>query len=273
MSRRSFARGPAALAASALLVTFATLAAGLLEKKEEGGQEGRPPAERKEKGEGKDGHKPPAPLDEAEIKANIDKMIDDSDLTPKPQTPIPDDPPPHEGALIGIPYVVEPTDQLIVEVLEALPGRPISGERLVRQDGTISLGFYGDVRVGGLTLPQIKIAIIKHLRGFPRRRDSRTDLGRGRRTGAGRDPVARTRRREEGRRGAAGRARCRAAPLDDGDTPRPTTPHAAHDIPRVRASCDPRAAGGRVGSRAGARGEEGCRPRTPAARNRLAGTG
>src|SRR5207253_179463 len=44
-------------------------------------------------------------------------------------------------------YVVEPPDLLLVEVLEALPGRPISGERLVRPDGRISLGFYGDVYV------------------------------------------------------------------------------------------------------------------------------
>src|SRR5262249_34228226 len=35
-------------------------------------------------------------------------------------------------------YVVEPPDLLLVEVLEALPGRPISGERLVRPDGSIS---------------------------------------------------------------------------------------------------------------------------------------
>ncbi len=48
-------------------------------------------------------------------------------------------------------YVVEPPDIIIVEVLEALPGRPITGERLVRPDGKISLGFYGDVYVAGLT--------------------------------------------------------------------------------------------------------------------------
>ena len=39
---------------------------------------------------------------------------------------------------------------LQVEVLEALPGRPISGEqRLVRPDGTISPGYYGDIDVAG----------------------------------------------------------------------------------------------------------------------------
>jgi RNA polymerase sigma factor (sigma-70 family) len=54
-------------------------------------------------------------------------------------------------------------DTLIVEVLEALPGRPITGDRRVREDGTISLGFYGDVMVEGLTRRQIKEKIIAHL--------------------------------------------------------------------------------------------------------------
>jgi polysaccharide export outer membrane protein len=63
-------------------------------------------------------------------------------------------------------YVVEPPDLLIVEVLDALPGRPISGERLVRPDGKISLGFYGDIFVAGLALPEVKTKVIKHLMKF-----------------------------------------------------------------------------------------------------------
>jgi protein involved in polysaccharide export with SLBB domain len=63
-------------------------------------------------------------------------------------------------------YVVEPPDLLLVEVLEALPGQPISGERLVRPDGRISLGFYGNLPVASLTLPQIKERIVLHLRKF-----------------------------------------------------------------------------------------------------------
>jgi polysaccharide biosynthesis/export protein len=62
--------------------------------------------------------------------------------------------------------VVEPTDLLIVELLDGLPGRPLSGERLVRPDGTIMLGFYGDVHVAGLTLPEIKEKVVLHLRKF-----------------------------------------------------------------------------------------------------------
>lgn len=63
-------------------------------------------------------------------------------------------------------YVVEPPDLIIVEVLEALPGRPIEGERLVRPDGTITLGFYGDVYVSGLTMKEIKTKVVIHLRKF-----------------------------------------------------------------------------------------------------------
>ncbi len=63
-------------------------------------------------------------------------------------------------------YVVSPPDLIIVEVLEALPGRPITGERLVRPDGTVTLGFYGDVYVTGLTVKEIKEKIIIHLRQY-----------------------------------------------------------------------------------------------------------
>ncbi len=66
----------------------------------------------------------------------------------------------------GPAHVVEPPDLLIVEVLDALPGRPISGERLVCPDGTISLGFYGNVQVGGLTVPEVKEKIIRHLEKY-----------------------------------------------------------------------------------------------------------
>ena len=64
------------------------------------------------------------------------------------------------------PLVVEPPDLIIVEVLETLPYRPISGQRLVRPDGRISLGFYGEVDVAGLTLLEIKEKVIVHLMKF-----------------------------------------------------------------------------------------------------------
>jgi polysaccharide biosynthesis/export protein len=74
---------------------------------------------------------------------------------------------PREFQKISMPdYIVEPPDMLLVEVLESLPGRPISGERLVRPDGRISLGFYGEVYVAGLTTPEVKEKIVLHLRKY-----------------------------------------------------------------------------------------------------------
>lgn len=74
---------------------------------------------------------------------------------------------PVEFTKVSMPeYVVEPPDLLLVEVLEALPGRPISGERLVKPDGKISLGFYGEVYVAGLTTLEIKEKIVLHLRQY-----------------------------------------------------------------------------------------------------------
>ena len=87
-------------------------------------------------------------------------------LAPPAPAPIPDDPPPHEGAMIDYPLTIDPPDIITVEVIEALPGRPITGERLVRPDGTISLGFYGDVHVRGLSPGQAKVKVIHHLRRY-----------------------------------------------------------------------------------------------------------
>lgn len=101
------------------------------------------------------------------LEPEIDRLMDAYDLSPQPLPDIPDDPPPHEGAMIDMPaYRIEPPDLILVEVLEALPGRPISGERLVRPDGTIALGFYGVVHVRGLTVEQAKVKIIKHMRKY-----------------------------------------------------------------------------------------------------------
>ncbi len=63
-------------------------------------------------------------------------------------------------------YIIEAPDLIVVEVLDALPGRPITGERLVRPDGKISLGFYGEVYVEGLTIVEAKEKVIKLLQKF-----------------------------------------------------------------------------------------------------------
>jgi hypothetical protein len=61
---------------------------------------------------------------------------------------------------------ITPGDVLIVEVLEGVPGHPITGKRLVCSDGTIDLSFYGKLKVQDLTTDGLKIALINHLRGF-----------------------------------------------------------------------------------------------------------
>ncbi|MGO9600160.1 MAG: polysaccharide biosynthesis/export family protein [Isosphaeraceae bacterium] len=107
-----------------------------------------------------------AATSEPPVDPAIEKMFADFDLKPHGWPAVPDNPPPHEGAMITYPHILQPPDLVMVEVLEALPGRPISGERMVRCDGTISMGFYGDVHVAGLTVKQAKVKIIQHLRKF-----------------------------------------------------------------------------------------------------------
>lgn len=63
-------------------------------------------------------------------------------------------------------YVIEPPDLLTVELLKGLPDRPLVGERLVRQDGTVNLGFYGVVDVAGLTIEQARERVEKYLSQF-----------------------------------------------------------------------------------------------------------
>jgi RNA polymerase sigma factor (sigma-70 family) len=65
----------------------------------------------------------------------------------------------------GMP-LIKVGDRLRIEVLEALPGRPLTGIRPVRTDGTISLDFYGDLKVAGLTRREAKIALIQRMRKF-----------------------------------------------------------------------------------------------------------
>jgi protein involved in polysaccharide export with SLBB domain len=160
MSRQRSARFVAALAVSALLCAFVTVIAG---------PQGKPPPPVppvKNAAQDQKDRPPLTPDGRENLTVRIDQNIDAYDLKPHPLTPIPDNPPPHEGAMIDLPYIVDPTDLILVEVLEALPGRPISGERLVQPDGRIDLGFYGEIPVRVLTPQQIKVAVIKHLRRF-----------------------------------------------------------------------------------------------------------
>ena len=63
-------------------------------------------------------------------------------------------------------YVIEPPDLVDVTFESARPGRPLQGERPVRPEGSISLGWYGDLHVAGLTVAEVKRKLIGHLRRF-----------------------------------------------------------------------------------------------------------
>jgi polysaccharide export outer membrane protein len=59
------------------------------------------------------------------------------------------------------PYIIEPPDILLVQGTAAitLPTQPLAGQHLVRPDGSIGLGIYGNVFVAGMTLDQAATAI------------------------------------------------------------------------------------------------------------------
>lgn len=62
------------------------------------------------------------------------------------------------------PYIIEPPDILLVESTAALKDtQPIRGQHLVRPDGRISLGVYGEVYVAGLTIAEAKEAVVRVL--------------------------------------------------------------------------------------------------------------
>jgi protein involved in polysaccharide export with SLBB domain len=89
---------------------------------------------------------------------------------------------------IGVPaakaaYVIEPPDVLIVEagargtdakgnaVTWPLPHQPVTGQYIVRPDGTIGLGVWGAVSVTGLTPDQAAAEVRKHVAGRPLAKD------------------------------------------------------------------------------------------------------
>lgn len=74
-------------------------------------------------------------------------------------------PVPREQARITLPaYVIDPPDVLLIESTQKLPDQPIRGQHLVRPDGYVSLGIYGDVFVTGMTIQQAKEAIAEKLK-------------------------------------------------------------------------------------------------------------
>lgn len=54
--------------------------------------------------------------------------------------------------------------RVTLNVLQSRGLQPVAGDHLVRMDGTVSLGIYGDVYVAGLTLAQAKAAVEERLK-------------------------------------------------------------------------------------------------------------
>jgi polysaccharide export outer membrane protein len=69
----------------------------------------------------------------------------------------------HKAALP--PYRIEPPDILLIQLYrsgEKVP-QPVDGSHLIRPDGTVNLGTYGSVRLGGLTLEEARATVTRFL--------------------------------------------------------------------------------------------------------------
>ena len=67
--------------------------------------------------------------------------------------------------------------QVNVSLAQSRGRQQIRGEHLVHQDGTVSLGIYGQVPVAGLTIPEAKAAIEAHLEKYLLRPEISLDIG------------------------------------------------------------------------------------------------
>lgn len=73
-------------------------------------------------------------------------------------------------------YVGLAAPELSVSMPSIAGRQVISGEHLVRPDGTVDLGIYGNVRVAGMTLYEIKLLIESHLAQFMHQPEVRVDV-------------------------------------------------------------------------------------------------
>ena len=81
-----------------------------------------------------------------------------------PQLGIIDPHQPRELDMVSQPqHVVEPPDELEINVRPTIPDLTTTSTLVVRADGMVDLGFYGDAYVAGLTLEQAELKIAQHL--------------------------------------------------------------------------------------------------------------
>ena len=60
-------------------------------------------------------------------------------------------------------HTVEPPDELELSIRPEVPELSSTSTVVVRSDGNIDLGFYGDLYVAGLTLEQVELKIAQHV--------------------------------------------------------------------------------------------------------------
>ena len=71
---------------------------------------------------------------------------------------------PKELEMVSLPpYVVEPPDEIEISIRPSVLDLPTTSSLVVQPDGTIDLGFAGDVYVSNLPLDQVEIKIGQHL--------------------------------------------------------------------------------------------------------------
>ena len=70
------------------------------------------------------------------------------------------------GANLQSSYLVEAPDILRIDVTGLEDGQSVRGLHLVRPDGTVNLGAYGEVLVSGSTISSINVAIGVYLKPF-----------------------------------------------------------------------------------------------------------
>jgi polysaccharide export outer membrane protein len=85
-------------------------------------------------------------------------------ITPAPVYPGHGDPPKEFSKQSLPPYVVEPPDILLIQSSMKILDQALSGQHLVRPDGYVSLGQYGEVYVSGYNLEQVRAAVTEQIR-------------------------------------------------------------------------------------------------------------
>ena len=81
-----------------------------------------------------------------------------------------------QASIFNKEFVTKQLPNLRVELIQSTGMQAIRGEHLVRPDGTVNLGQYGQIYVAGMTPNQIKLAIEQHLSRYLERPEVNVDI-------------------------------------------------------------------------------------------------